>query len=226
MAWVKQRTDLQINEIYRAIYKYGYLVYWEKASRCPCLSPDSGQPNINDSLCKGKGWYYSDPQVIRGIMTNFSENLKYNQTGEVLQGISYFTTLPQYKLCERDRIIMFHSEMRFSEILTHKEHGGKDHLRFPPTAITSVRSVAQPFQNKLDYLIDKENSAISWIPTGEEPPVGEQISVDYKMHPRWIIIDASNVIRDTYVKSKRPAITYQPLPQKVTVRLEYFVPFP
>ena len=226
MAWYNQRADLQIQEIYRAIYKYGYLVRWEKASKCPCLTPDTGQPDINCPLCRGKGRYWEDPQVIRGIMTSFSEELKYNQTGEVISGVSYFTTLPQFKLCNWDRVTNFHSEIRYSEVITHGEHGGQDKLRFRPTSVITVRTVEEKYEPKIDYVFNKEKWVIDWIPTGKEPEVGKRYSVEYKMHPSWIIIDHTNIIRDTYVKSKKPGITFQPLPQRVVVRLEYFVPTP
>jgi hypothetical protein len=78
------------------------------------------------------------------------------------------------------------------------------------------------YENGVDYTLDK-NVGVSWVPGGQEPPTGERVSISYLMHPSWIVMDLTNVIRDTYVKSKRPGLTFQQLPQRATVKLEYFV---
>ncbi len=224
MAWVNQRSDLQIQEIYRAIWKYGYIMHWTKASKCPCLTTDTGQPDANCTLCHGKGRFWSDDQIVRGIMQSISEKLMYNQTGEIMSGVSFFTTLPQYKLNIWDRIINFHSNIRYNEVITKGSYQDSDPLRFAPTKVVVLRTVSTVYTYKEDFDIDHENKTITWMPHGSEPAVGEQYSVDYWMHPSWIVVDPTNIIRDTYVKSKKPGITFQPLPQKVMVRLEYFVP--
>lgn len=224
MAWWNQRSDIQFVEVYRAIQKYGYNVQWEKASRCSCIPTDgTAQPDFTCPLCKGKGWYWYDPLFIQGIMTNFSENLRYNQTGEILAGMCYFTTFPEYKLNNWDRITNFHSQIRYGQIITKGERGGADKLRFKPIDIISLRTVDDTYEKKIDFIFDEEKAEVNWLPTGKEPLSGYRYSVEYYIHPSWIIVDITNVIRDTLVKSKKPGVTYQPLPQRATCRLEYFV---
>jgi len=199
------------------------LVQWQKAAKCPCIPTEgSEQPDFNCALCHGKGHVWSDPLTIRGIMTNFNENQKYNQTGEMVMGVSYFTTLPQYRMNFWDRVTNFHSTIRYDEVKAHGEHGGTDKLRFQPIEIVSVRTLETVYENGVDYTIDK-NIGVSWVPGGQEPPTGERVSISYLMHPSWIVMDLTNVIRDTYVKSKKPGLTFQQLPQRATVKLEYFV---
>jgi len=221
--WANQRADLRIEEIYRAIYKYGYLMRWERASKCPCLDVVSGQPDRNCTLCLGKGRFWSDPQMVRGIMTSFSDKMMFNQTGEIISGVSYFTTLPNYKMSNWDRVSNLHSQIRYSEVVMHETYGATDKLKFKPLGVFILRTVSTVYTNKQDFIFDTNAGVINWLPTGHEPPAGEKYTVEYLMHPSWIVIDATNIIRDTMVKTKNPALSFQELPQRVTVRLEYFV---
>lgn len=223
MTWTRQRTDFKIDEFMRLILQKGYIVTWEKSSICPCITKDAqGQPDFNCPLCYGKGRYWYDPRTIQGIMTAFNQEEQFRQTGEILPGTSYFTTLPQNKLGFWDRLTHSHSQIRFSEVVEKGDSQGKDKLRFLPTDVLSLRTVSTIFVKNKDFMIDT-TGYINWLPTGLEPTRGERYSVEYLMHPRWICIDLTNVIRDTYVKAKKPGITYQPMPVKAMVRLEFFV---
>lgn len=224
MSWIKQRSDFQTVEFERAVKKYGYVVSWEKSSICPCIPKNaSGQPNPICPLCLGKGRYWYDPIDIQGVMVNFSEEERLNQTGEVVAGTSYFTTLPQYKLGFWDRITHWHSFIRYSELIEKGAHGGKDKLRFIPLDILKLRTVEREYTFEADFKIDGTTRYIDWSPYLYEPNSGEQYSVEYTMNPCWIVIDITNVLRDTYTKSKKPGITFTELPVRAVVRLEYFV---
>ncbi len=228
MARDRQRADFRYDEFYYLIQQKGYQVTWEKAVICPCITKDkAGQPDINCPLCSGKGKYWHDPQDIQGIMTSLQEQDKFTQAGEIMAGTSYFTTLPTYKLGFWDRITHWHSQARFSEVIEKGDRGGTDKLRFQPIGVVcgkSLRTVSTEYFEGIDYVVDYDNSVIDWSPGGShEPNRGERYSVDYFVHPRWIVIELVNVIRDTYVKSKKPGITFQEMPVKTMVRLEWFV---
>ena len=224
MVWTSQRIDFKIDEFMRLIVQKGYVVTWEKASDCPCMPKDSqGQPDFNCPLCKGKGRYYYDPKTIQGIMSNFSDELKYDETGKIMSGLSYFTTLPQYKLGFWDRLTNKHSKIRNSEIVVKGEHGAKDRLRFEPVKILNLRTISRVYDKNVDFMFDEKSSSIDWVPTGKEPVRGERYTVEYELHPRWICIDLVNVLRDTYVKSKKAGVAFQELPIRALVRLEVFV---
>lgn len=224
MSKARQRTDFKIEEFANIIEQKGYDLIWEKALKCPCMPEEkSGQPDYNCPLCHGKGWTWFDQQDIKAAMTNFNENVRYNQVGELAQGTAYLTTLPEHKLGFWDRVTHVDSRIRHSEVLTHGDHGGKDKLRFQPTEIVYCRSISTVYTEGVDFTFDHNSFEIDWAPTGLEPNSGDRYSVEYLMPPRWIVIDIMNVIRDTYVKSKKPGITFQELPIRCTVRLEYMV---
>ena len=225
MSWERQRTDFQAVEFYKIIKQKGYLVTWEKSSICPCIPKDNnGQPDFNCSLCHGKGRFWYDPKTIEGIMTNFNEEVKFNQVGEIMTGTNYFTTLPEYKIGFWDRITHKHSVVRYSEIVEKGEIGKTDLLRFIPQTIIMVRSVDKEFDKDVDYRFDAKTNSIDWISIGSsQPERGQRYTVEYLTNPRWIVIDLVNVIRDTYVKAKKPGITFQQLPLRALVRLEFFV---
>ncbi len=223
MAWLSQRVDFKPDEFIRIILQKGYLVVWEKSSICPCITKDEqGQPDFNCPLCFGKGRYWYEPKSIQGIMTAFDQKEQFRQTGEILPGTSYFTTLPDNKLGFWDRLTNSHSQIRFSEIIVKGAHSAKDKLRFLPTDAISLRTVSTTYEKNKDFSIDI-TGYVDWIPTGLEPKSGERYSIEYLMHPRWIVIDMPNVLRDTYVKSKKSGITFQAMPVRAMVRLEFFV---
>lgn len=155
-------------------------------------------------------------------MTGVSENVRYNQTGEIIAGLNYFTTLPENKLGLWDRLTHEHSEIRYSEILEKKEHNVKDKLRFKPTCVSSLRTVSQVYQKDIDFTVDKEGY-INWEGGGLEPNRGERYSVDYTTHPSWLVIDMVNVVRDTLVKRKQPGVAPTQLPLRAMVRLEFYL---
>jgi hypothetical protein len=155
-------------------------------------------------------------------MTNFNEEARYNQTGETMAGTSYFTTQAVNKLGFWDRLTNRHSQVRYSEVVTKGETRGKDLLRFIPLKVNVLRTVTKEYDYGIDFSIDSETGVIDWVLPGNEPNRGEQYSVEYYTHPRWIVIDLTNVLRDTYVKAKRPGSTFTPLPVRAVVRLEFF----
>lgn len=230
MAWERQRTDFKIEEFYRRIEQMGYALQWEKSALCPCLDKGrTGQPDPNCPLCRGKGRYWYDSQIIKGVMTSLSGKANFPDTGEVLTGTSYFTTHAWNKLGFWDRLIHIHSKMRYSEIITKKPPNEKDQLRFKPMLQTdgypdvlNVRTVEREYQTAVDYTVDTEGF-IEWMNGEDQPRTGAQYTVDYYTHPRWICIDLINVMRDTYIKSKKPGITFLELPVRAMVRLEYYV---
>lgn len=228
MSRERQRTDFQYDEFYWLVRQKGYMVTWEKAVLCPCITKDKdGQPDFNCPLCKGKGKYWHDPQDIQGIMTNLNEQDKFTQSGEIMAGTSYFTTLPTFKLGFWDRITHWHSTVRFSEVVVKGDQGGKDYLRFNPIEVVcgkSLRTVKTEYLENVDYVVDNQKGLIDWSPgASHEPLRGERYTVDYMINPRWIVIDLINVIRDTYVKRKKPGIVFQEMPVRAMVRLEWFV---
>ena len=224
MSWVRQRTDFQIDEFQHIIAQKGMIVQWEKATKCPCVQiAGSGQPDYNCPLCMGKGWTWYDPQQIQGIMTSNTEQYKYEHPGEFGTGTSNFTTISQNKLGYYDRLTNMDSLVRYSDLVKKGDHNGKDRLRFQPIEIGYCRDLTNEYVAKVDFDYDPNSFEINWIPTGHEPNSGVRYSVEYVTHPRWIVIEMPNVFRDTYVKRKKPFITFVELPVKAMVRLEWFV---
>lgn len=222
MAWTSQRVDFNTQEFYKIIEQMGYTVTWERATACPCIRVnESGQPDFNCPLCKGKGKFWHSSQTIKGIMTNFNEEARYNTNGEIMAGTSYFTTHGLNKLGFWDRVTNLHSYIRYSEIVEKGDSGQLDSLRFDPIDISVLRTVSKEYIKDVDYTI--ESYSIKWLPNGNEPRRSEMYSVDYTTHPRWIVIDLVNVLRDTYVKSKRAGVSFEILPVRAVVRLEFFV---
>lgn len=221
MAWSSQRVDFNTAEFQKVITQLGYQVTWSKASTCPCIpKDDQGQPDFNCVLCKGKGRFYHDPTAIQGIMTNFNQEAKYLNPGELMAGTSYFTTHGWNKLGFWDRITNYHSQIRYSEIVVKGDSGTIDQLRFTPESSIVLRTVGNEYINEVDYTV-VGIGGVKWLPNGNEPKRGVQYTIEYMMHPSWIVIDLINVIRDTYVKKKKSGVSHEVLPVRAVVRLEF-----
>ena len=225
MAWLSQRADFKPEEFYKIIFQKGYSVMWEKSSICPCVAKDrEGQPDFNCPLCFGKGRYWFDPKSILGIMTSFANESKWNQTGEYLQGTSYFTCMPENKLGFWDRITNINSKIRYSEVVERGRYNASnsDKLKFKPIQTIGLRTITTVYKANIDFKLNEADSTIEWGLGGLEPVVGEQYSVEYILHPKWIVIDLVNVLRDTQVKYKKPGVQFQEMPVRAMVRLEFF----
>ena len=224
MSRERQRVDFKTEEFENIIIQKGYDLIWEKSVKCPCTPEEkAAQPDYNCPLCKGKGWYWYDPVDIKGAMTNFNENLRYNQTGEIAMGTAYLTTLPENKLGFWDRVTNLDSRVRHSEVVTKNRTGVKDNLKFQPTEILYCRSLEEVYTDEVDFKFDPNSFEIEWIAGQLQPNTGDRYSVGYLTPPRWIVIDLINVIRDTLIKTKRPGITFTELPVRALVRLEWMV---
>jgi hypothetical protein len=154
-------------------------------------------------------------------LTSFQEEARFNQTGEIMSGTSYITTLPEYKLGFWDRVTNVHSIIRYSEILEKGKFSGSDKLRFKPIEVLNLRTIEKVYVKNVDFVYNTDNQSIDWI--SEQPNTGIRYSVEYELHPRWICIDLINVLRDTQVKRKQPGIKHQPMPVRALIRLEFFV---
>lgn len=223
MAWNVQRIDIDPLEIYRTIEKYGYTVVWEKAMKCPCIEIGKhGQPDFNCKVCMGKGWYWYDPKMIKGILSAISGRESWERApGEILSGTAYFTTHAVYRINFWDRITNYHSLIRHSCIV-ERGIGKVDNLRFKPVKIYNVFDLDKEYKNGIDFIVN-DDKKIEWIEGGESPKIGSKYSIDYELHPSWIVIDMVNLVRDAMVKQKRPGVQFTRLPQRAMVRLEYFV---
>ena len=122
-----------------------------------------------------------------------------------------------------DRLTHKNSQVRYSEIIIKGERRGTDKLKFIPLKVDVLRTTTQEYDYGIDFTFDKVTDKIDWTPPGNEPNRGEQYTVDYFTHPRWIVIDLPNVLRDTFVKSKRAGETFTPMPVRAVIKLEFFV---
>lgn len=232
MSWESQRVDFQPDEFYKVIEQKGYETQWEKAIMCPCLEKDrDGQPNPVCPLCEGKGKFWYDPKTIKGIMTNFGTQERFTSNGEIISGTSYFTTHAVNKIGFWDRVTMYNSIIRFSQVIEKGDFGGKDKLRFTPINVNMLRSVKTVYVLGVDFTTIpapakdplNEIGYIDWSGSSNQPMRGEKYTIDYLIHPRFICIDLVNVLRDTQIKHKNPGIAFTEMPVRAVVRLEWFV---
>jgi len=121
----KTRSQFRQIEFQRVILQHGYYLMWSKAVICPCMNAETEQTRVNCATCDGSGFYYSDPLMVRGIMSNLERNEKiFEKFGSWVEGTSQVTVEPQYRMGYRDRIEMQDTVMTHNELFKKGDRRG------------------------------------------------------------------------------------------------------
>lgn len=230
----KGRSDFRNEKFLNLIKQKGYFLVWRKALLCPCVSPETEQPDINCTDCDGSGFIYIDPQDIQGIMSGFDRKDDiYRTPGHWLEGSSQLSVEPQYRLGYRDSVEMKDSVMVFNEWLKKNDRegvrsslaDGVDSARY--RILNAVAFAAKDGANLIRLKDDvhfqiTSDGLIKWTRLGNQLlEDGQQISAHYEFHPVWIVISHPNTLRDSVSFFKKKDQTVISLPLRAVVSLDY-----
>lgn len=164
----------------------GQTAQWQQARICPCRSSTSGGANVNDPVCGGTGYLWSNPIACKIALEAMNTGREYAMTAEWEKG-DIVATLPSdspaYQAGEYDRLTLTQSSLRINHILTR---GVNDALRYRhPISIEEVFSVVGGAKTILTPNLDFSliGNAISW--NTNVIPVGTQYSITYTAHPEY-----------------------------------------
>lgn len=145
--------------------------------------------------------------MIHGLVSSVSKQPQvYERAGDWLFGTAMLTTQRENRVAFRDRLEAVDTVMPWSQILKadgastiRTGMGGRDEhaLRFRPTHVNLLRSVATVYREGEDFAVSANGSGIAWLETA--PDAGVVLSVHYEFHPIWEIVDHVHVARDQYV---------------------------
>lgn len=175
----------------------GLKALWEQAFMCPCLHPDTKQPDYNCPYCKGTGIAYSPSREIPVVVSSLqgSEDI-FKELGIVTPGSCYVTTRSTDILGWRDKLTFTGIRSKFSEVLVW-ENGKSSRLY---KAITNP--IALLYKGK--YYIPKgvkiEGRVITEVPFKISD--GERFSVLYYTHPTYLVSNMTHELRAQITKTK------------------------
>ena len=84
---------INVRNVVTLIQQHALNVVWEQAMRCPCIDPQTGQPQPDCSVCHGQGWIYLHPRSIDMAMYSDAKKFSLNVTGQ--DNISTSLATPQ-----------------------------------------------------------------------------------------------------------------------------------
>ena len=176
--------------------------------------------------CKGSGWIRHSPQNIRALFTSMDRQPdRFASYGAMIaKGVARVTTLPEHTPGFMDRFTMIDYTMSYTEIATRD--GVIDTLRYPvatrkmflgssaDSTVVESKDVTVFYCRKAnsegvvtgdELVADTDfkvsNGKIDWTlgdSNGNAPKAGERYSVQYFMHPVYVVKNFPYAIRSSY----------------------------
>ena len=222
-----KRVDFKEADFELLIETKGYLLLWQRASKCACapVVEQTEQPDPNCTLCNGKGWFYFGPSgeqdlsgyqltdlqskmledqggsIIRGVVTAIGSNPDpLDRISNWVHGSAYLTVRHENRLGYYDRLTLLDSEIVFSERI---RCDGTDTLqtRYPVVTANLIRSKDTVFVQNTHYQVD--TGVVKWT-AGNEPSSDVWVAIHYYCHPAYLVIVHPHASRLTLTKFKTP----------------------
>lgn len=214
------RVDVLADQFDTLLDQKGYNLTWEKSSMCPCVDAN-GKPRMQCVLCKGKSFFYFDPQRIKGLITGLNVLKGFSDVGEHgdwVLGKGSLTVLSENRVAFRDRITNLDSLLEFSQTIPHEALPSTvDKLRYPALQVTMLRTLTTRYFPGVNFQVDTDGN-IAWI--GARPKQDEVYSILYTCHPVWIALDGMHQVRDTTLLEGGNEV-FRKLPRQMIINLEY-----
>lgn len=214
------------NEFDRAVWAKGYFVIHEKAIMCPCGSTP-GHFNPGCPACGGNGYFFVDPVKTRALITGVNVDTKYKEwTIDRAGTISVTIQDEGPKLSFYDRITFTEKFGFYSENYLVNEKSFV-WLTFEPIEILGVYfyniETNQPeLLPNTAYSVNESNNYVLEIV--DKSLSGKIISVYYKHHVQYNIIDLPHEIRASNVVDSNGNLSKIDLPdQAIARRANFFV---
>lgn len=213
------RVDFKETEFDRAIEQHGAEVTWEKSMLCSCYEEHSGQPDFTCPACKGLGYLYFDPEVIRVVSSGLNGSKDQLPIGLLEVGSATMTARAKHRIGFRDRVVFNDCLTPYSQFLKYEDAPVK--LKFKAEEIVAVKVLDTDIP-KDKYKLSDDKTHIVF----EDGILqyGEQFSVLIRMKPRYIVLNIPHELRGQYIKFGRAKEEWVELPKMYLIKREDFMP--
>lgn len=195
------------------IQRRGKNLTWERARRCPCFDPLTGQIPENCTICNSDGYLYTLMGSYRATVLGITGNKQAARFGEWVQGDCVMTFSSSMLVGDLDRITLTDAVYRESAVLVK---GTKDTLP-EPTAFSVLECSDETRSYVPGQDFDLVGATIVW--KGLQPAEGATFSLLYTARPVY-------VVWKTFPQTRALVPTVQPdgsqtlaeMPRKVQLR--------
>ena len=232
------RADFKPELFDSAIMQKGFNVIWEQGMLCSCHDPISGQPDINCTCCKGKGYMYINPKKTRVLVTGLKAPRVQDHIGLDDIGSCYITCLTEDNVGYRDKFTFPDFTIKYCETLLvdrgKKSQEESEYLisidtgktRYEIIDVVSLRVLDKEYIRTVDFDISPDKRHIIWM--NDEIEDGIRYSLLYTVHPVYIVMNPIHELRGTYTvtntKFMQAPPRFIPLPKQFQIKREDFIP--
>lgn len=214
----------------KVIRDQGLPVKWSEAMFCYCITDNMNQPDYNCPVCKGKGFYYSDPKDTIVAVTNLSGKQDFlKEIGIIEAGTAYVTTLSTDLMGYNDRLLFPDFSSKYSQILTFKEGiDGRLVSSIFHKKIKNILKLIGPNTPEGGWIEDvhfktsEDGFSLIWIDENIKPVVDTKFSALYVTSPTYLISDVIHELRGTITTFHLPQPKFVELPKQFMIRREDF----
>lgn len=176
----------------------------------------------------------SDDRLSVGIdvlMTGLTRSKEiFERFGTWIMGQVMCSTQAGNELAWRDRLELRDATLNWAELV--EADGGAvikvgrklDRLRYRAVSVNLLRSTTTAYEQPRDYSVNADGQVV-WSSTAVAPAKGTVLTVHYKVHPVYRIIDWPHTVRDTLValksQAKTKAAQHRRLPTQCTAKLDF-----
>lgn len=221
------RVDFYTQKFKDKVIEKGYDITWERMALCPCRKDFSSQPISNCKNCNGMGYFWFDETQTIAMISNVAVQKKFLQWSDELAGSAYLTINPEYKVGWMDKITVTSAESMYSEIcnvIIDEDDFALIKLRYPLLENEKMLLFVSPESDLVEIPINDieyvDSKTIKILTAVNE---GDNISILYKHHPTYLVIDTLNDYRNTYLKKRMPVETLKRMPIRVMIKKAHLV---
>lgn len=211
--------SFNVENFQELIIGQGYNIKWSQAIVCECY--ENEQPDIHCPLCKGSGFRYLPPKLIKAVTTSLSGKLEVKIQGITEQGTAYLTPQLDTIMGYQDRIEFMDIRCKFSQSIVM----GTNQTSSTYREIQKVLFVVVDnniFEEGIDFEITEDRFHLKWIEE-TRPKKGSRISILYLTTPTYLVHDMVHELRSTQEhKGTRTPYTIE-LPKQYLIKRENFI---
>ena len=192
---------INVKNVVTLIQQHALNVVWEQAMRCPCIDPQTGQPQPDCSVCHGQGWVYLHPRSIDMAMYSDAKKFSLNVTGQ--DNISTSLATPQITINSVEQGIKPGDRITVTGWTTNETYTFNvnqqrlNHGLFIPYKVRSINEAY--YIDDSQKLAEVDSGALelndNWLEIKDDNLLGKTISLSLEVIKRFYVVAMNKELR-------------------------------